>query len=88
MFLLRGLDRLVLLRCFRPDVISSAAREFISEQIGPEFVVSPTFDLGHSFVESTPATPIILMLSSGVDPLSAIQSFKVVSKSHLAYYSV
>lgn len=53
-----------------------AVRDFIVKKIGSDFIQAPSLDLEKSFSESTHETPIILMLSSGVDPLSAIYGFK------------
>ncbi|XP_059095302.1 dynein axonemal heavy chain 3-like [Tigriopus californicus] len=73
---LKELERLVLLRFFRPDMLIFAVRDFIVKKIGSDFIQAPSLDLEKSFSESTHETPIILMLSSGVDPLSAIYGFK------------
>ena len=71
----RGLERMVLLRCFRPDSIVDAVRDFVIEELGEEFAAAPTFDLAYSFAESDKFKPLIIMLSPGTDPLAAIAAF-------------
>ena len=58
---------------FRPDVLVSAVRQFISSTLGDAFVHVPEFDLAASFSGSDRYTPLILLLSPGVDPLAEIK---------------
>jgi len=66
---------LVLLRCFRPDKFIFAARDFVCRNLGSEYVQVPSFDLSSSYKDADCKMPIILILSPGSDPLSAVQSF-------------
>ena len=66
-------QHLLLLRCLRPDRVVFAARQFISTHLGPQFAESPTVELVDVAGQMTATTPLIFILSSGVDPTTTIQ---------------
>ncbi|GAX77074.1 hypothetical protein CEUSTIGMA_g4520.t1 [Chlamydomonas eustigma] len=72
---LSGFQKLLILRCFRPDKLSFGLRHFVIQQLGEKFVEPPTFDLKACFEDSSCSTPLLFVLSSGTDPTAALLKF-------------
>ncbi len=72
---LTKLDRLVVLRCFRPDKMVPAVQEYIVKNLGPSYVEPPTFDLASSYADSSCLIPLIFILSPGSDPMAQLLKF-------------
>jgi dynein heavy chain len=62
---LSAFQRLLVLRCLRPDKVLAAARGFVGAVLGARFVEPAPFDLATCFRESGPATPLVFVLSPG-----------------------
>ena len=58
-------QRMIVLRCLRPDRVVFACRTFISNNLGSDFIQPPSLDLNHVVQDSTPYTPIVFVLSAG-----------------------
>ncbi|TPX70381.1 hypothetical protein SpCBS45565_g01824 [Spizellomyces sp. 'palustris'] len=68
------LQKLCILRCLRPDRMTYAVRNFISQKMGAKYINTSRVPLPRSFEESGPATPIFFILSPGVDPVKEVEA--------------
>ena len=72
---LNSFQKMIVLKAIRPDKISLAIQNYIIEMIGKDFIDPPTFNLGACYKDSTMASPLIFVLSSGSDPVSDFKKF-------------
>ncbi|KAJ1434470.1 dynein heavy chain 10 axonemal [Ochromonadaceae sp. CCMP2298] len=73
--LLSPMQRLGVMRCFRPDRVYNAVKLFVIETMGEKFVQPPVLDYARIFAQSSPLAPMVFILSPGADPQSDIQKF-------------
>ena len=62
---LSNFQRLTLVRILKPHCLTSAARQFVEEQMGSRFVVFGGADLMEMYEKSDAKTPLIFLLSPG-----------------------
>lgn len=70
-----GFQKLLVLRCLRPDRMTYAMRNFIGSKMGTKYIDTSRIPLPRSYEESGPATPIFFILSPGVDPVKEVEAF-------------
>ena len=69
------IQKAMLLRVFRPDKVIPVIQKIIKKhkELGPSFIIPPPFDMAASFSDSSNKVPIIIVLSSGADPMAELQ---------------
>lgn len=65
-------QKMLFVRSLRPDRLSFCIGGYIINQLGPKFVEPPVLDIRAVLDESVPQTPLIFVLSPGVDPTNAL----------------
>ena len=68
-----ALQRLCMMRALRPDRMIYAIQNFIEEKLAPKYVQDGGVPFAKSFEESDAQTPIVFILSPGVDPLKDVE---------------
>lgn len=68
-------QKLIALKCIRPDKMTLAVQNFICEKLSKEFIEPPTFNLAKSYKDSSVTTPLIFVLSPGSDPVAGFLKF-------------
>ncbi|CAF3318322.1 unnamed protein product [Rotaria socialis] len=73
-----GLDdfqKIIFLKCLRPDKVTNAMQDFVSNNLGQKFIEPQTADLHLVFRDSSATTPLIFVLSVGTDPAADLYKF-------------
>ncbi|XP_051173104.1 dynein axonemal heavy chain 7-like isoform X2 [Leptopilina boulardi] len=68
-------QKLLILRCIRPDKVIPGIQDFVEAQMGTKFVDPPPFDLTASYADSNCCIPLIFVLTPGADPAQVLLKF-------------
>jgi dynein heavy chain, axonemal len=68
------LEKLCVLRALRQDRVLYGASAFVAANLGAQFADPPSFDLKAIYSSSSAVTPLIFVLSPGVDPTAQVQN--------------
>ncbi|KAM6163721.1 dynein axonemal heavy chain 2 [Rhynchocyon petersi] len=66
------MQRMLIVRSLRQDRVSFCVTSFIVSNLGSRFVEPPVLNMKLVMEDSTPRTPLVFILSPGVDPTSAL----------------
>ncbi|KAH0621501.1 hypothetical protein JD844_022871 [Phrynosoma platyrhinos] len=69
-----SLQKLIMMRALRPDRMTYSVRSFVEEKLGTKYTEGRKTDFTKLFQETGPASPMIFILSPGVDPLKDVES--------------
>ncbi|XP_028407226.1 dynein heavy chain 3, axonemal-like [Dendronephthya gigantea] len=72
---LNNFQKLVILRCLRPDKMTVAIQDFIVYNLSLLYVEPPTFELDKCYEDSNCYVPLIFILSPGADPMASLLKF-------------
>lgn len=72
---LDSFQKLIVLKCLRPDKVTNAMQDYVAENLGQRFIEPQTADLHLVFKDSSPTTPLIFVLSTGTDPAADLYKF-------------
>jgi dynein heavy chain len=72
---LNDFQRLLVFRALRNEKIIPAVQQFVNLKLGRKFIEAPTFDLSGSYDDSNCRSPLIFILSPGVDPMAQLLKF-------------
>lgn len=67
------LKKMIVLRCFRVDRVNYAIRDYVETFMKKEFVESVPFQIKDVIEECSQYTPLIIVLSPGVDPTEQLK---------------
>ena len=72
---LTGFEKMIFMRCIRPDKLVQAITAFVETSIGKRFVEPLPFDLAGCYEDSRNDIPLIFVLSQGSDPMAQLLKF-------------
>lgn len=80
----------MLLRILRPDKVIPIIQALVSneKELGKEFIQPPAFDLSKSYRDSYNDKPIIIVLSSGADPMSELEKLALTQQARVVMISL
>lgn len=65
--------RILLLRAMRPDRLTNALVDWVTQNMGIEYVEAPPFDIKETYQEMNAITPTFFVLFPGVDPTPEVE---------------
>ncbi|KAI8929129.1 dynein heavy chain domain-containing protein [Entophlyctis helioformis] len=72
---LNEFQRLLIVRALRSEKMVPCLQDFVKVKLGHKFIEPPTFDLAGSYEDSNNRSPLIFILSPGVDPMAQLLKF-------------
>jgi len=72
---LNEFQKILILKIIRPDKVIPAVQSWITNSIGQQYILAPSFELAKCFKDSNQMTPLLIILSSGSDPVTDFLKF-------------
>ena len=66
---------MLVLRTLRLDKLVPTISQFVAGELGQKYIEPPPFDLEGTYKDSTSTSPLVFILSPGVDPMLALLKF-------------
>jgi dynein heavy chain len=82
------LQRMIFIRSLRIDRTMFASTTYVANSLGRKFVEPPVLDLFETYGDSAPVTPLIFVLSPGVDPTASLQQLALTKNQSDKFHSV
>ena len=73
-------QKLLALRCIRPDKLVLAVQNYVLTTMGQKYVEPPPFNLETCYADSNNLTPLVFILSPGIDPMAGLLRFADAEK--------
>jgi dynein heavy chain len=81
---LTDFQKLLLIKVLREEKVVPSTIEFVKRNLGAEFIDIPPLDLSKAYRDTSAATPLIFILSTGSDPVSQLMKFAASPKMNMA----
>jgi dynein heavy chain len=85
---LNSFQRMLMLRCIRPDKVVLGVQNFVIGEMGEIYVKPPPFDLQACYDDSSLITPLVFILSPGSDPMGALMKLATERGVGVEYISL
>jgi len=72
------MQKLIVVRCIRPDRVPTAVSMYIAAKLDQKFVEPPPLDLEQIYEESEATSPLLFVLTPGMDPTNQLKSLAVL----------
>ena len=72
---LNSFQKMILLKAIRPDKVTEAVKNYITEKVGRKYIEPPTMRLDACYRDMSNITPLVFVLSPGSDPVGPFMSF-------------
>ncbi|EFJ27757.1 hypothetical protein SELMODRAFT_94851 [Selaginella moellendorffii] len=69
---LDSFQKMVVLRCIRPDKLVLATANYVAESLGSKFIEPLPLNLESCYKDASATTPLVFVLSPGSDPMSML----------------
>ncbi|KAL2745195.1 dynein axonemal heavy chain 1-like [Vespula maculifrons] len=81
-------QKMLVLKCLRPDKIINAIQMYLSKYLGSQFVEPQATEISALYKESTQITPLVFVLSTGTDPAAQLYTFAEKQKMDKRLFSI